>query len=76
MLLRPNPSLGVPIYLQLMMERGNWSLDINEDVRKRNVDAAIQFFSAMRPARPGVPLTRWEPRETPPTADGFFDLES
>jgi D-amino-acid oxidase len=31
-----------------MMERGNWSLDPNPDVRQQNVDAAIRFFAAMR----------------------------
>jgi D-amino-acid oxidase len=33
-----------------MMERGNWSLDPNPDVRQRNVEAAIQFFAGMRGA--------------------------
>ena len=31
-----------------MMERGNWSLEPNEEVRRQNVDAAIQFFGRMR----------------------------
>jgi D-amino-acid oxidase len=31
-----------------MMERGNWSLDPNPEVRQQNVDAAIHFFAAMR----------------------------
>jgi hypothetical protein len=31
-----------------MMDRGNWSLEPNEEVRKQNVDAAVQFFGAMR----------------------------
>jgi D-amino-acid oxidase len=30
-----------------MMERGNWSLDPNPEVRQQNMDAAIQFFTAM-----------------------------
>jgi hypothetical protein len=30
-----------------MMERGNWSLDPNPEVRQQNLDAAIQFFAAM-----------------------------
>jgi hypothetical protein len=30
-----------------MMERGNWSLEPNLEVRQQNVDAAIQFFGAM-----------------------------
>ena len=30
-------------------EVGNWSLEVNEEIRKRNVEAAIAFFSGMRP---------------------------
>ena len=59
-----------------MMERGNWSLDINEEVRQRVVDNAIKFFSAMRPGRLDAPLTRWEPPVAAPSVDSFFDLES
>ena len=59
-----------------MQERGNWSLDVNQDVRQRVVDAAIQFFAAMRPATPGVPFTRWEPRAAAPSVESFFDLDS
>ncbi len=59
-----------------MMERGNWSLDINEDVRRRVVDLAVRFFSAMRAPAPGIPLTRSEPPHTPPSLESFFDLES
>jgi hypothetical protein len=35
-----------------MMERDNWSLDPNPEVRQQNMDAAIQFFAVMR-ARSG-----------------------
>src|SRR5206468_1794687 len=59
-----------------MMERGNWSLDVNEEVRQRVVDAAIRFFSAMRPPRRGVPFTRSEAPQVAPSVDSFFDLES
>ncbi|HEY7392381.1 MAG TPA: hypothetical protein VH640_27930 [Bryobacteraceae bacterium] len=31
-----------------MMERGNWSIDPNPEVQQQNMDAAIQFFAAMR----------------------------
>jgi glycine/D-amino acid oxidase-like deaminating enzyme len=31
-----------------MMERGNWSLEVNEEVRKQNVEAAMTFFANMR----------------------------
>jgi len=51
-----------------MMERGNWSLDINEEVRQQNVDAAIKFYSGMRgsaPVRPPVNTTYAPPRVIP-----------
>ena len=35
-----------------LQERGSWSLDPSEDVRDRNITAAMQFFGAMRVARP------------------------
>ena len=31
-----------------LQDPGNWSLEPDEDVRQRNVNAAIEFFSAMR----------------------------
>ncbi len=31
-----------------LQERGSWSLDPSDDVRDRNIVAAMQFFSAMR----------------------------
>lgn len=33
-----------------LQERGSWSLDPSDDVRDRNIAAAMQFFSAMRVA--------------------------
>jgi glycine/D-amino acid oxidase-like deaminating enzyme len=33
-----------------LQDPGNWSLEVDEDVRQRNVDAAIEFFNAMRSA--------------------------
>jgi D-amino-acid oxidase len=36
-----------------LQDRGNWSLEPDEAVRQRNVDAAIEFFGAMRAAPPG-----------------------
>ena len=59
-----------------MQERGNWSMDVNEEVRQRVVNNAIKFFSAMRPATPGVQLTQWEPSRGAPNVEDFFDLES
>jgi len=31
-----------------LQERGSWSLDPSDDVRDRNIVAAMQFFNAMR----------------------------
>ena len=31
-----------------LQDPGNWSLEVDEGVRQRNVDAAIEFFNAMR----------------------------
>ena len=38
-------------------EPGVWSLEVNEEIRKRNVDAAIAFFSKMRLPESGRRLT-------------------
>jgi D-amino-acid oxidase len=61
-----------------MMERGNWSLDINEEVRQQNVDAAIKFFSGMRgsaPVRPPVNTTYAPPRVIP-ALESFYGADS
>jgi len=59
-----------------MMERGNWSLDINEEVRQRVVDLAVQFFRAMRAPDPRAPLTTPRSPQVAPSLDSFFDLDS
>jgi len=59
-----------------LQDPGNWSLEPDEEVRQRNVDAAIEFFSAMRAPRPGAPLTRSEPPRAIPSVNAFFDAES
>jgi glycine/D-amino acid oxidase-like deaminating enzyme len=59
-----------------LQDRGNWSLDVDEDVRKRNVDAAIEFFGAMRAPSPGARLTRADPPSVAPALETFFDAES
>jgi hypothetical protein len=58
------------------MERGNWSLEPNEEVRQRNVDAAIGFFAAMRPPLSGLRLTKSEPSRAIPNVESFYGLES
>lgn len=56
-------------------EAGNWALEPNEEIRKRNVDAAIAFFAGMRAPAPGVRLTRSEPPRTAPAVERFFDWD-
>jgi hypothetical protein len=31
-----------------LQDRGNWSLEPDEEVRQRNMSSAIEFFNAMR----------------------------
>jgi D-amino-acid oxidase len=40
-----------------LQDRGNWSLEPDPDVIQRNVQAAIDFFSLMKPPTPGTRLT-------------------
>jgi glycine/D-amino acid oxidase-like deaminating enzyme len=59
-----------------LMDRGNWSLEPDPDVRKRVVENAMQFFAAMRPAIVGTPLTRSSAPSVAPALDSFFSFES
>jgi hypothetical protein len=59
-----------------LQDRGNWSLEPDEDVRQRNVAAAIEFFAAMRPPRPGAQLTQSRPPQAVPGVETFFDQQS
>jgi D-amino-acid oxidase len=59
-----------------LQDLGNWSLEPDPDVIQRNVQAAIDFFSLMRPPAPGARLTRSEPPQTIPSVDSFFDAQS
>jgi D-amino-acid oxidase len=59
-----------------LQDRGNWSLDPDPDVLQRNVQAAIDFFSLMRPPARGARLTRSEPPQTMPGVNSFFDAKS
>ena len=59
-----------------LQDPGNWSLEPDEEVRQRNVNAAIEFFSAMRAPAPGVRLTRSAPPRVAPPVEAFFDAES
>ena len=57
-----------------MMDRGNWSLDVNEDVRRQNVEAAMRFFAAMR--APSAPITKSVPPQPIPSLESFYNLDS
>jgi D-amino-acid oxidase len=59
-----------------LMERGNWSLEPDPEVRRRVIETAIQFFAAMQSPPPGVPLTRSTTPRTTPALENFFDAES
>jgi len=54
-----------------LQDPGNWSLEPDEEVRQRNVNAAIEFFSAMRAPKPGARLTRSEPPQMAPHLESF-----
>ena len=58
-----------------MMDRGNWSLEPNAEVRQRNVDAAIQFFTAMR-APSGPVRTGGAAARVIPSLESFYGMES
>jgi hypothetical protein len=59
-----------------MQERGNWSLEPNDQVRQQNVDAAIQFFGAMRARNGQVQLTKSAPPQNIPWLESFYGAES
>jgi D-amino-acid oxidase len=59
-----------------LQDRGNWSLEPDQDVLRRNVQAAIDFFALVRPPAPGARLTRSEAPASPPQVDAFFDAQS
>jgi glycine/D-amino acid oxidase-like deaminating enzyme len=64
------------IVLGNLADRGNWSLQPEEDVRQRVVSAAIEFFAAMRPPSSGARFARSETPQTIPSLESFFGLES
>jgi D-amino-acid oxidase len=58
-----------------MQERGNWSLEPNEEVRQQNVGAAIAFFAGMRAPTRGILTRSGQPRSTP-SLESFYGEES
>jgi D-amino-acid oxidase len=59
-----------------MMDRGNWSLEPDEEVRQNNINTAIEFFLAMRPPAPGLQLTKSGPPRALPTLESFYGQDS
>lgn len=59
-----------------MHERGNWSLDPNEEVRQRNIEAAIQFVAAMRAPSSREQLTQSKPPAVLPGLRDFLGAGS
>jgi len=59
-----------------LQDPGNWSLEPDQEVLRRNVNAAIEFFSAMRRPAAGSRVTRSEPPRVAPPVEAFFDAES
>ena len=53
-------------------ERGVWSMEPDEEARRRNVERAIELFSAMRRPDPGVPLATSKGPATVPSVESFF----
>jgi D-amino-acid oxidase len=58
-----------------MQDRGNYSLDPNDEVRQQNVNAAIEYFSRMR-APTGGRLTRTTVPGGMPSLESFYGLDS
>jgi len=67
------------IVLGHVSQRGVWSLDVDEDERKRVVDAAIAFFGRMRAPFGSSPRANESSDAAPavmPPVESFFDRQS
>jgi D-amino-acid oxidase len=53
-------------------DRGNSSLEVDEAIVERVMTSAMEFFAAMKPARPGIRLTRSGPPQALPRLETFF----
>jgi D-amino-acid oxidase len=56
-------------------EPGVWSLDVNEEILKRNLEAAMTFVAGMQPPAPAQRLTRSRPPSVPPALETFLDVD-
>ena len=59
-----------------LMDRGNASLEVDEEVRKANMEAAIEFFGAMKPPAAGVRITQSMPPREASRLESFYRLDS
>ena len=57
-------------------ERGVWSMEPDEEARRRIVERAIEWFSAMRRPDPSVPLATSRAPAAAPSVESFFGDES
>jgi hypothetical protein len=57
-------------------QRGIWTLEPDEDERKRVVDAHIALFNAMHPPAPGEDVPARLTPDATPSLESHFDLES
>lgn len=57
-------------------ERGEWSMEPNEEARQRIVGGAVKIFSAMRAPAPGMRLTASRRPVSAPSVESFFADES
>jgi glycine/D-amino acid oxidase-like deaminating enzyme len=64
------------IVLGHVMQPGNWSLDIDEDERRRVIEYHLRLFGAMRQPDRRVPLTGLAAPAATPPVDSFFGRES
>jgi D-amino-acid oxidase len=59
-----------------MMDRGNWSLEPNEQVRQQNVSTAIRFFGAMRAPSRRLEVTKSSAPKSLPDLESFYNWNS
>jgi hypothetical protein len=65
------------IVLGHVMLRDDWSLEVNEEEKRRVMENQIQNFSGMRAMEVGrVPTPPGVPPQAPPPVESFFDRQS
>ena len=64
------------VILGHVMDRGNWSLDVDEEERQRVVEYHIRLFSGMRAPDPGSRLAPPGAPASIPPVESFFGRES